>query len=66
MNILIPYDGSINADIALDSLQTAEFDGKKYEVLVVVTDVWLHETREEFFSTRVRRKRQMEISGISP
>jgi hypothetical protein len=65
MKILIPYDGSINANIALDSLQTAEFAGNKHEILVIVTDVWLHETREEFFSTRAGRKRQMEMSGIS-
>lgn len=65
MKILIPYDGTKNADLALDTLQRTEFAHEKHEILVVVTDVWLHETIEEFFSTRARRKRQVEISDIS-
>jgi nucleotide-binding universal stress UspA family protein len=65
MKILIPYDGSKNADIALDYLHAAEFAPEEHEILVVVTDVWLPETVEEFFSTRALRKRQTEMSGSS-
>ena len=65
MKILVPYDGSVNADIALESLRSAEFALCGHEVLVVVTDVWLHDSPEEFRSIRAGRTLQMERSGIS-
>src|SRR5687768_4947698 len=65
MKILVPYDGSPNSDIAMESLRSAEFALCGHEVLAVVTDVWLHHSLEEFRSIRAGRTLQMERSGIS-
>ena len=64
MKILIPYDGSKNAEKALRDLSEAGLaGGDRHEVLIVVSDVWLTESVEEFFSACAARRRKVEISG---
>lgn len=63
MRILIPYDGSQNAENALRDLSEAGFAGCKHEVLVVVSDVWLPETSKEFERARAARRLKVERSG---
>jgi nucleotide-binding universal stress UspA family protein len=65
MRILVPYDGSTNADIALESLLAPEFAEGRHEILVVVTDVWLHGSAKEYASIRARRGAQIRKSGMS-
>jgi nucleotide-binding universal stress UspA family protein len=66
MRILIPYDGSENAENALRDLSEARFagGGRKHEVLVVISDVWLPETTEDFFRACAARRRKLETSGM--
>lgn len=64
MKVLIPYDGSSNARIALEALHAPEFAGQRLDVLILITDVWLPETTEDFFFVRADRKNRMELSGI--
>ena len=64
MKILIPYDGSTNAENALLELQKAEF-GKDDEILVVITDVFLAESLEDISKTHRKRRLDFESSGAS-
>jgi nucleotide-binding universal stress UspA family protein len=64
MRILIPYDGSQNAENALRDLSEAGFAGGKHEVLVVVSGVWLPETAKEFERARAARWLKVERSGM--
>ncbi len=62
MKILIPYDGTKAAEIALLDLQNAGF-GQTDEILVVITDVFLPESAEEFFNARRMCRLNLEKSG---
>lgn len=64
MKILIPYDGSKNAEAALQSLQTAGF-GENHEALILVADVFLPETPDEFWFAVAERRRKTQMSGYS-
>jgi nucleotide-binding universal stress UspA family protein len=64
MRVLIPYDGTKNAENALFELHNAEF-GKDDEILVVITDVWLPESIEELSNARRKRRLNFERSGTS-
>ncbi len=64
MKILIPYDGSQNAENALRDLSEAGLPPGRHEVLIVVTDVWLPETAEEFERARAARRLKVERSGM--
>lgn len=63
MRILIPHDGTKAADNALDELQRAGI-GLADDVLVVITDVFLPESTEEFFRAQKERRMNLERSGI--
>lgn len=62
MKILIPHDGTKNAENALLDLQNAGF-GQDDEVLIVITDVFLPESAEEFFKAVKERRLNLEKSG---
>jgi nucleotide-binding universal stress UspA family protein len=67
MKIMIPYDGSINAEIALGALRRrADYSNVGHDALVVISDVWLADSAEEF--TRVanaRRRRAAKAGALS-
>ncbi len=63
MKVLIPYDGSKNAENALLELQRADF-GRQDEILVLVTDIFLPESAKMFFKTQRERQLNLERSGI--
>lgn len=62
MKVLIPYDGSKNAENALLELQSADF-GRQDEILILVTDIFLPESAEMFFKTQRERQLKLERSG---
>lgn len=64
MRVLIPYDGTINAENALLELYYVEF-GRDDEILIVITDVFLAESFEEFSNVRRKRRLNFESSGNS-
>ena len=64
MRILIPYDGTKNAENALLELHNAEF-GKDDEILVIITDVLLAESLDEISQTRRKRRLDFESTGTS-
>lgn len=64
MKILLPYDGSKNAEDALNRLQSAGF-GENHELRVLVADVFLPDTPDEFWRASADRRRKMLVSGNS-
>ncbi len=62
MKVLIPYDGTREAENALLELRNLEF-GETDEILVVITDVFLPESKEEFFKAKNERRLNLEKSG---
>lgn len=62
MKVLIPYDGTPEAENALLELENAGF-GTEDEFLIVITDVFLPESKEDFFKARNERYRNLEKSG---
>lgn len=63
---MIPYDGSKNTEIALGALRRrADLAREKHEALIVVSDVWLPESPEEFASAVAARRRKTALSGTS-
>ncbi len=62
MKVLIPYDGTPEAENALLELHNAGF-GTEDEILIVITDVFLPESKEEFFKAKNERYRNLEKSG---
>ncbi|MEZ5345468.1 MAG: universal stress protein [Pyrinomonadaceae bacterium] len=64
MRILIPYDGTTNAENALHELHNPDF-GMDDEILVVITDVFMAESLEEISRTRRKRRLDFESTGTS-
>lgn len=62
MKVLIPYDGTPEAENALLELENAGF-GTEDEFLIVITDVFLPESKDEFFKAKNERYRNLEKSG---
>lgn len=62
MKVLIPYDGTPEAENALLELENAGF-GTEDEFLIVITDVFLPESKEDFFKAKNERYRNLEKSG---
>lgn len=62
MRILIPYDGTKNAENALLELKNVEFR-QDDEILIVITDVFLPESAEEFLKAKKERLLNLEKSG---
>ena len=62
MKILIPYDGSPNAENALRALKTFGTE-QRHEVLFAVTNVWLAESADEFSQAFRTRARKLADSG---
>ncbi len=62
MKFLIPYDGTKAAENALLELRNLEFS-KTDEILIVITDVFLPESAEEFFKAKKERRLNLEKSG---
>lgn len=62
MKVLIPYDGTKEAENALLELQNAGF-GQRDEILIVITDVFLPESAEDFSKACRERKLRLEGSG---
>lgn len=63
MKVLIPYDGTKNAENALLELQNAGF-GQRDEILIVITDVFLPESAEEFSKACRERLLNLQRFGI--
>ncbi len=62
MKVLIPYDGTKAAENALLELQNADF-GQTDEIVIVITDIFLPDSAEEFSKARRRRQLKLENSG---
>lgn len=62
MKILIPYDGTKNAENALLDLQNTGC-GQDDEILIVITDIFLPESAEEFSRAVNERRLKLEKSG---
>jgi len=66
MKIMIPYDGSKNTEKALSALRRrADFAQAQHDALIVVSDVWLADSAEEF--SRAVRERRLKVAraGVS-
>lgn len=64
MKIMIPYDGSINTEIALRALaRRADYSQVEHDALVVVSDVWLADSAEEFARVSHARRRKAALAG---
>lgn len=63
MKVLIPYDGTREAENALLELYNAGF-GRQDEILILITDVFLPVSKEGFLNARRERHLNLEKSGI--
>jgi nucleotide-binding universal stress UspA family protein len=65
MKIMIPYDGSINTEIALGALRRrADYSQVEHDALVVISDVWLADSAEEFTRAANSRMRKAALAGM--
>ena len=65
MKIMIPYDGSVNTEIALRTLaRRADYSQVEHDALVVVSDVWLADSAEEFARVSNARLRNAAMAGV--
>lgn len=66
MKIMIPYDGSKNTEKALSALRRrADFAQAQHDALIVVSDVWLADSAEEFSRAVKERRLKVARAGVS-
>jgi nucleotide-binding universal stress UspA family protein len=64
LKVLIPYDGSDGAEVALRDLDRAGLP-QRFEVLIAVTEVWLPSSPEEITRAVDARRLKLLTSGMS-
>jgi hypothetical protein len=63
---MIPYDGSISTEIVLGELKSrADFAGTEHDALIVISDVWLADSAEEFANVATARRLKVALAGAS-